>query len=402
MGTDLFSACVFCAGLLLGTELSPPSGTSAEIAGSYATFQRQARIGAGRNDFSDVTPKFVLVGLRGARFPASDLGAGTPAREWRVRLALGPSHDEQEQLPASGRRTTASGTGRHENVAALYRHPFGHRGSVELAWNRRTHKATDLINLGGANFEFGEQRVLSAERVDLSLGWRHRFAGLELAALGRYARPDGSNATARAFHAARGELLGAGVEARWRRGSWAAWASAERLSGDIDVHEESAPDFASRDFSAGGRFEALHAGVSRRWGRTDLSFSATYDRARLPFVALAVLGVETDLFDSGFHPESRTEETIWDLAVRRAISPDVSVRLFFRAVYGDEKVAFSDSARVQPDQRIKIRRGGDIGKGTGSLDAFGNPQFVLGVGAEFSIGRRARPDRRSVGSGSAR
>jgi len=390
MGTDLLSACVFCAGLLLGMELAPAPGTSAEIAGAYATFQREAAIGAGRKDFSDVTPKFVGVGLRGAWSAPEGLGAGTPAREWRVRLALGPSHDEQEQMPASGRRTTASGTGRYENVAALYRQPLALRGSLELAWNRRTHKATDLVNLGDANFEFGEQRVLSAERVDVSLGWRHRFAGLELAASGRYARPDGSNATARAFHAARGDLLGAGAEARWRRGSWALWASGERLSGDVDVHEESAPDFASRDFSAAARFEALHAGVSRTWGRTDISFSATYDRSKLPFVALAVLGVETDLFDSGFHPESRTEETIWDLAVRREISPDVRLRLFFRAIHGDEKVVLTDSARVRPDQRITIRRGGDIGKGTGSLDAFGNPQFVLGIGAEFSIGRRGR------------
>jgi hypothetical protein len=37
MGSDLVSACVFCAGLLLGTDLTPWPGYSAEAAFSYAT-----------------------------------------------------------------------------------------------------------------------------------------------------------------------------------------------------------------------------------------------------------------------------------------------------------------------------------------------------------------------------
>ena len=387
MGTDLFSACVLCAGLLLGVELSPPPGTSAEIAVAYATLQREVSLGTGRSDFSDVTPKFVGVGLRGARIAPDGYGAGTPAREWRLRIALSPSHDEQEQTPREPGRTTASGTGRYENLAALYRYPLG-RGSLEVGWNRRTHKATDLVNLGGENFEVGEQRILSAERVDVALGWRHRFRGFELAASGRYARPDGSNATARAFHTARGSLWGGALEARYRRGAWTAWTSAERVTGDMEVHEESFPHFASRDFSSGGTLEGAGIGVAWSGGKTDVSLSAALDRSKLPFVSLAVLGVETNSFDAGFHPESRSSETIWDFSVRREVAPGARVRLFVRSILGDETVTLVDSAGLEPERRLRVRRGGDIGKGTGSLDTFGSPQFVLGLGAEFSIGRR--------------
>lgn len=388
MGTDLFSACVLCAGLLLGVELPPLPGTSAEIVAAYATFQREVSLGGGRRDVSDVTPKFVGVGLRGARAAPEGFGAGTPTREWRLRLALGPSHDDQEQTPKEPGRTTARGTGRYENMAGLYRHPFG-RGSVELAWNRRTHKATDLVNLGGENFELGEQRVISAERVDIALGWRHRFRGLELAASGRLTRPDTANATARAFHASKGALWGGGLDARFQRGSWTAWLAGERVSGDIDVHEESFPTFASRDFSSEARLESAGLGVAWSSGRTDISLSVARDRSKLPFVALAVSGIETDQFDGGFHPESRSDETIWDLSVRHEVSPGARVRLFVRAIQGDETVTLSDSGGREPDRRLRVRRRGEIGKGTTILNKeLGSPQFVLGVSAEFSIGRR--------------
>src|ERR1700757_1915172 len=99
MGGDLVSACVFCAGLLLGIDLPPPPGYAVEVGFSYATSARRYITGPGSDDTSDVTPKFVLVGLGWSRPAAAGLGAGTPEAEWRLRVALAPSHDEQEQTP---------------------------------------------------------------------------------------------------------------------------------------------------------------------------------------------------------------------------------------------------------------------------------------------------------------
>jgi len=116
---DLVSACVFCAGLLLGMDAPVWSGVSADVGVSYATVARSLdRTGtAGGHDLSDVTPKFLFVSAGGARAARDDLGAGTPEAEWRLRVALAPSHDEhalhlgveqtlaQDSLPHHPRRT---------------------------------------------------------------------------------------------------------------------------------------------------------------------------------------------------------------------------------------------------------------------------------------------------------
>lgn len=389
MGTDLVSACVFCAGVLLGMEAPPLPGTSAEIGLAYSTLARRYEIGPNREDISDVTPKFILIGMGNARPPRGELGAGTPEREWRLRLALGPSHDEQVQKPIEGiGRTVATGTGRYENFALLYRLPVGPRDSMEVAWNRRTHKATDLVNLGRENFVFSEQRVLSAERVDVALGWRHRWRNLEASVGLRYVKPHGSNATAGALHISRGSLLGAQAEARLRRGHWLFSLGAERASGSIDVHEESAPDFDSRNFRGDASLEALRLGIVRSWPKTDLFLSATYDRTRLPFVALAVLGTETVAFDGGFHPDSRTRQWIWDLSLRHTVAPSVQARVFLRGVYGRETLTLTDSAGLLPSRQLKIFHEGAFGRGlSGGL---GSPDIVIGVGAGLSLPGGAR------------
>jgi hypothetical protein len=389
MGTDLVSACVFCAGLLLGMDLRPMEGTTAEMALAYATMSRLAELPDSElTDISDVTPKFITIGMRGARGAPGELGAGTPAREWRLRVALAPSHDEQRQQPRENPgRIRATGTGRFENVAALYRHRFTASGSAEVAWNRRAHKATDLVNLGGENFELDEQRTLSSERADVALGWRHRWRGLEIAAAARYTSLESANTTAAAFHFTEGTLWGAEAEARWARGPWALRLAAETSRGDLEVHEESAPDFASRDFDADAELRAFTAALTYSSGKTDALFSYTRDESSLPFVSHAVLGYETVRFDSGFHPDSETRENIWDLTVRHRFTPTFSARIFLRAIYGEEDLTLTDSAGARPRQRITIDRSGDIGKGTGSLDFLGSPQLVIGLGAEFSIAR---------------
>lgn len=43
-------------------------------------------------------------------------------------------------------------------------------------------------------------------------------------------------------------------------------------------------------------------------GGTDALLSLTWDRSRLPFVALAPLGTETVAFEQGYHPDATTRE----------------------------------------------------------------------------------------------
>jgi hypothetical protein len=389
MGSDLLSVCVFCATALLGTDLPPFPGTSAELGGAYSTLQRRHEIETARDDISNVTPKFVLVGLRRAETAADGLGAGTPAREWRFRLALAPSHDEQEQRPVgTPGRTTASGTGRYENFALLYRCPLGPRDSIEAAWTRRSQKATDLINLGGQNYVVAEERTLAAERADLALGARHRFWGWELAAAARGARVDAKNATAGANLNASGWLYGAGLAARFRRGPWTLTAAGEALSGHLADHEESLPDFAARDSSRRASFRTASASVTRTFPSTEISIAAALDRGLLPFVSLGVLGTETTALEDGFHPESSVHATVVDLAVRQAIGSGIRLRLSVQAIYGAETVTLTDAKGVRPSRRINVDWIGAGGKGSGgSVGFLGSPAFAIGLLADFVVGR---------------
>ena len=198
MGIELVSACVFCAGMLLGMDLPPRPGLGAELGFSYSTLARRYDIGT-TVDTSDVTPKFVLVGMGFARFAPDGLGAGTPEFEWRGRVAFGTSHDEQQRLvqPELGLpRVLSNGTGRAENFALLLRLPVTKTDSVEIAGEGRNNRSTDVINIGGENQELSEARDLSSQRIDIAAGWRHRWPGLEAAAAFRWTKPSGYNATA--------------------------------------------------------------------------------------------------------------------------------------------------------------------------------------------------------------
>jgi hypothetical protein len=259
---------------------------------------------------------------------------------------------------------------------------------VEIGGNRRSHKATDLVNLGGENQQFSEERTLSAERVDIGAGWRHRWTGLEAEAAMRWTKPSAFNATANSFHRASGALLGAEAEVRWRPDPWMALLHGERVSGSLDVHRESLPDFHDRDASLDASLEAFRLGVGYSWPRTDVMLSATYDREHLPFVALALLGTETTAFDGGFDPDAINKEVFWDLAFRYAIAPGIRLRVSVRMAWGNEKVRLTDSAGVLPERTLDVARRGIFG---GSLsDPLGSPEPTLLLGADFSIGPSGR------------
>ena len=305
MGTDLVSACIFCAGWLLGMDLAPRDGLSGQMGFSYATMARRYDVTPERVDSSDVTPKFVLVGL-GNAWPAPDgLGAGTPASEWQARVAFGTSHDQQERkaLPEEDLdRILTSGTGRYENFALLGRIRLGDRDSVEVALNRRAESATDLIDIGPQNGVVSESRSLSASRADYAVGWRHRWPGFEAEVGFHGSKPDGYNSTLGSFQTASGYLWGGEAEGRWRSGGWTVLLHGEGMWGNLDVTRESQPDFTQRNSSEAAEFEAIRLGGGYSWPKTQLFLTTTYERQKLPFVSIAVLGTETVAVRSGLRP----------------------------------------------------------------------------------------------------
>jgi len=254
---------------------------------------------------------------------------------------------------------------------------------VEAGAIRKTHKATDLVHLGGERFVLGEERTLSAERVDLGVGWRHRWRGLEAAVSARYAKPSGSTGTSATFRIAGSPLYGAGVELRARRGRWTVWAAAEKVSGSLTVHEESEPDFRSHDSAPPASLEAYRAGVLWTGRRTEALASATWDRARLPFVSLAPLGVETVALEQGFSPDSRARQVFADLTVRQAIARAVRIRACLRLGYGDEAVTMRDPEGTRPARRFDVTRTGVFGAGLSR--ALGSPEATLFLGADFQV-----------------
>lgn len=383
MTPDLITACVFCAMQLLRPGLPSSPGLSAEFGASYATLARRddSRTVL-HNDSSDVTPKFLLVGMGSSRAAAGELGAGTPAREWFARLAIANSHDEASQTFRVPDAVVATGSGRYENFDAGVRLPLGERDSVEIAAAQRVHKIVDLVNVGGSKFQFSEERDLFAQRVDISAGWRHRFRNAEIAAAWRAIRPEGKYNTAYVYRQGKSWLQGVEIEGRWRRGSLALGASVEAASTDMGVHEQRVPDFAHVSYSERATLSAASIFATKTWGGTDLYFSIGADRSRLPFVAMAVLGEETRYFDEGYRPVSRTREVVWDLAARRRIAPGVHLRAYLRVIQGGETVSLADPSGALPPVELRVRRGGH----------FPITQFTLGGGADFSIGRTRGSD----------
>ena len=388
MGSDLVSACIFCAGFLLGVDLPPRPGLSPEIGLSYSTLDRQIpSTSETPHDFdvSDVTPKFVLIGFGNAHEASGDLGAGTPAFEWRVRVAFGPSHDDQIRKSTIGEpQIQTDGTGRYENFALLGRFPLGSRDSIEIGLDRRNQHATDVINIGGSAHTFSEQRSLTAERGDGAVGWRHRFRNAELAASVLYAKLTGVNATANAYYSSSGHAWGGAVEGRWRSGGWTFLAHYERLSGSLDVLEESFPDFRVRHPNGDSTLDAARAGVGYAWPRSDLFVTATYDRERLPFVSLAVLGTEIAAFDGGFHPDSHNKEFFGDLTFRYAFSPAIRARIGLRLATGQETVRLTDGVDDRPPVTLEVDRRGRWGGGFS--ETLGFPELTLFLGMDFAVG----------------
>ena len=298
-------------------------------------------------------------------------------------MALAPSHDEQEQTPFTTSNVSATGTGRYENFTLEARLPVGVKYSIEAAWDRRTHKATDLVSLGGERHVFGEERTLNAERVDLGLGVRRRWQGFEAAVTLRATRPAASTATSATFRIAGDWISGAAVEARMRTGPVDGLGPGRARVGDDSGPRGERSGFRVLQHVARATFDAYQARRNYSRGRTDVLISGTVDRSRLPFVSFAPLGVETAAFGQGMHPESTARQYFAFLSVREQVGRGVRVRAFLRLGYGDETIVLSDPTGSRPDQRIDVKSSGVFGSGISR--GLGSPQVTLGLGAEFKL-----------------
>ena len=371
--------------MLFGSGPPPRAGLGVDLGVSYATLSRRQDLIPGRFDTSDVTAKLAVVGIGQARLSPEDLGAGTPEREWRVHVAVGPSHDEVLRKVANEEPVIASGTGRYLGFAALGRLPIGPRDSVELGFERRDEDATDLFILGKRTFAGSREGV--SRRLDLGGGWRHRWHGLEAAAGLRWGSVTGENETAETFYRAHGALFGGAAEVRARLGRFEGFLRAERISGSLDVHEQSSSVAFDRRLSRDASFQTGSVGLSYSWPRTDLALSLSSDRQKLPFVSLAVLGTEASAFDGGLHPDSDVKEVFWNVVLRRSFTPALRALAQIRLGYGTETVTLSDPSGGSSPVILNIRRRGTFGAGlSGQL---GSPAVVFYVGVEVALGRPA-------------
>ena len=147
MGIDLVSACVFCAGFLLGGDLPPRDGLSPEIGLSYATLAREIPAsGEETYDVSDVTPKFVLIGLGNAHAPPAGLGAGTPAFEWRLRVAFARLSDRCQTLL---RLLLADPEPSYQEIGAALGIAVGTIGPARMRCLERLRRSAELSRLEG-------------------------------------------------------------------------------------------------------------------------------------------------------------------------------------------------------------------------------------------------------------
>jgi hypothetical protein len=385
MGIELVNACVFCAAMLFGTDLPVAPGLGAEMGFSYSTFSRKYTAPGAREDVSDVTPKFVVIGLGNSRAPSADLGAGTPMSQWQVLFTVAPSHDESARRPndAYG-QVTSTGTGRYENFAGIGRIPLGERDSVELAFERRSDEATDTINVGGSDHNITQERTIGAERVDFGGGWRHRWPNLEVSAAFRYAKISGSVAEQGSTNNGSGGLFGGELEGRWRRGRWTFVLHGAYFGGSLNVFQQSLPNYVVTELKAGSSLSAIRGTIGYSWPRTDLFLTTTYDRQDLPTAPLAVLGTESLLYDQGYRPESSAHDLFFDLLWRYRFASRLRMRVGLRLAWGSETNTLIDTnggpSRVLSD----IERGGDFGGGLSNF--LRSPQLAFLVGAELFLG----------------
>jgi hypothetical protein len=158
----------------------------------------------------------------------------------------------------------------------------------------------------------------------------------------------------------------------------------EYISGSLDVQREHSPDFIGHESSLPASFTVGRLGLGYSWPEADLFLTGTYDRQRLPFVSLAVLGTETVAFDSGFDPNSIAKEIYANVGFRYKLTAAIALRINVAVAWGDETVMLSDATGALAARQLDVLRRGVFGGGLSGV--LGAPETSLFIGADFAIG----------------
>ena len=214
MGIDLVSACVFCAGMLLGMDLPPRDGPRR----GDGLLLRDARAALRRRDRSGSTP-------RTSRRSSSSSAWATPGPR-RTVSAPGRRASSGGRGSPSARRTTSRSARRSTELGLPDRRrrapaatrtspllrpaPGRRRATPSSSPSTGARRApTDLINIGGENQEVTEPRDplgradRLAARLAPPLGGARGRGGLPVDR-----SPTGYNATAGSFQNASGTICG--------------------------------------------------------------------------------------------------------------------------------------------------------------------------------------------------
>lgn len=378
MGNDLIAACVYCGALLFGPEAPPVFGFTGELTGAYGTYQRVNVVDGADAGKSDVTGKFPLIGFGWSKGPRDGLGAGTPAWEASLAFAFGVSHDQATEPAETPERLEASGQGRFENWALVLRGAIGQLGSLEGAMVQHRHVITDEVTLGGP---FGEvlPRYLIAGRQDFAGGWRQRFSNAEVGVRAEYTVLQGKFNTAGVALLSRGGIPGVGLDGAIVLGNWRLSAGGEYLSGNVARLDQYGPDFAQQ---SGNDPASLYGAGLRgcgRFGIVVVDVGLFWERARVPWVSLAVFGVEQRLLESGFRPSSDSTNRGLDVRIHIKVAPGVYVQIITRRGQSSETVTFTHALDSRPTDTLAVR-------------SPARQQYAYGLGLNFSIGSAGTPN----------
>jgi len=374
MGNDLVAACIYCASLILGRDAPSLYGFTGEIMGAYGTFERRTESSSGRS-YSNTTGKFPLVALGWTRPAATGMGAGTPAWEASGRLGWAASHTESAEPESDPAPSFATGSGRFENVALAFRGALVGNGSAEILFVQHRFRGTDVYDVGG-RFQFAGEQILIAMRRDLSIGWRQRFAGAEIAVRLQSALLQGKINTVEGVLQGNGAIWGGGVEALLARGPWRFFLGGEWLSGSVPRDEQFAPLYQPVSGQDPARLRAAGLWAERSVGRTSFRLAGFWQDATMGWVSYAVLGETLRRFNDGFRPGSASQTWGVELTARVLVGTGVFLKAFGHFAWTNETVTFTDALYGRPSATLDVL-------------APGTDQFAFGLGLEFTLGGKS-------------
>jgi hypothetical protein len=237
---------------------------------------------------------------------------------------------------------------------------------------------TDVVTLDGP-FGLATARYLIAVRQDAFVGWRQRFPNAEIGLRAEYTLLQGKLNTPGGALLSRGGIPGVGVDGAIFVGNWRLSAGGDYLSGNVARQDQYGPDFAQQSGNDPATLYGAGIRGAGRFGIVVVDVGLFWERAKVPWVSLAVLGIEQRLFDNGFRPASDNTSKGLDLHARIKAGPGVFVQIFGRFAQSKETVTFTDALDSRPPSTIAVRA---------PLPA----QYAFGLGIMFSLGSAGTPN----------